>query len=141
MSTHNSKLHYCPKEPENYYYFYNLQEIHENKPSGVIKECFSTLYKSSVFLESIYDVLVNYDNAGVEGCYWYYPDPNSPYVDDVFEGVCFEIGFNDPDMKVYVSEEVSFDYAKKACQRFLEIHPEYNEFLTNIIENWQPLNP
>ena len=140
MSIHNSKFHYSPREKESYYYFYDLNSCHEDGPSGVIKECFSTLYKSNAFLESMYEVLVDYDSAGVEGCWWYYPDLSSPYPDDVFDGVCFEIGFDSPDTKVYVTEQVSFDYAKKACKRFIELHPEHEDFLTNIIDNWKPLN-
>ncbi|WP_201528127.1 ribonuclease toxin immunity protein CdiI [Psychrobacter frigidicola] len=83
-----------------------------------MKECSSTLYKSGVFLESIYKILVEYDSADVEDCYWYYPELNSPYPEDNFEGVCFEIGWNNPDTEVYVSEQVSFDYAKRLVSVF-----------------------
>ena len=137
----SSNFSYSPKDSSNYYFFYDLLSCSEEGESGVIKECFSTLYKSGAFLESIHNVLVKHDSAGVEGCWWYYPDLNSPYPDDVFEGVCFEMGFDDPDMKVYVPEQVSFNYAKKACERFLEIHPEYREFLTKILDNWKPVQP
>lgn len=138
MSIHDSKFNYCPRELENFYFFYDIDSINKDKPNRVIKEYFSTLYKSKVFLESIYNVLVNYESAAVEGCYWYYPDLSSRYPDDNFEGVCFEIGFNYPDMKVYVSEQVSFDYAKKACERFSKLHPEHRDFLASIIDNWKP---
>ena len=52
--------------------------------------------------------------------------------------VCFAIGFNNPNWTVYVSEETSFEYAKKACERFLEIHPEHEAFLKEILRNWKP---
>lgn len=85
---------------------------------------------------------MEYDGCGEEGCYWYYPDMNSPYPEDRFDGVYFAVGFNDPSSTVYVSEQVCFEYAKHACERFMEIHPEleYRNFLTNIINNWKPLN-
>jgi len=60
----------------------------------------------------------------------------------LFDGVYFAVGFNDPSSTVYVSEQVCFEYAKHACERFMEIHPEleYRKFLTDIINNWKPLN-
>lgn len=132
---------YKPKNSHNLYYFYDWRHCIVEDLDLTIQGCFSILYADGVFLESIYAILVDYDSAGVEGCWWYYPDLNSPYPDDVFDGVCFEIGFDSPDTKVYVSEQFSFNYAKKACERFLEIHPEYKGFLTEIIDNWKPLKP
>jgi len=134
-------FYYKPNHSDDLYFFYDWRLCSGEKLNQTINGCFSIFYADGIFLESIHTVLSEYDSTGVEGCYWYYPDINSPYPEDVFDGVCFEIGFDDPNTKFYVTEQVSFDYARKACERFLEIHPEHSEFLTNILENWQPLNP
>lgn len=136
----SSNFYYKPKNSHNLYYFYDWRHCIVKGLDLTIQGCFSILYADGVFLESIFAILVDYDSAGVEGCWWYYPDLTSPYPDDVFYGVCFEIGFDSLDTKVYVKEQVSFDYAKKACKRFIELHPEHEDFLTNIIDNWKPLN-
>lgn len=123
-------------------YFYNTKDILNSNPESTIKRCFNILYHDGLFLKAIYSNLVEYDGCGEEGCYWYYPDMNSPYPEDRFDGVYFAVGFNDPSSTVYVSEQVCFEYAKHACERFMEIHPEleYRKFLTDIINNWKPLN-
>ncbi len=137
-------LIYTPQKTEKnngtqfFNYFYS--SIPSKNPEHTILQCFNILYHDGVLLKVIYSNLVEYEGGGVEGCCWDYPDMNSPFPEDRFEGVRFEIGFNDPNSTVYVSEQVSFEYAKMACERFLEIHPEHREFLTNIIDNWKPLN-
>lgn len=120
-------------------YLYPQAEKLDN-PEKTIKYCFNVLYHDGYFLEVLYWNLVEYDSFTEDGCYWYYPDMNSPFDSDRFEGVKFAVGFDDPDYTVYVSEEIMFKYAKEASLRFLEIHPEHTEFVMNILNNWKPLN-
>lgn len=117
----------------------SYNDIPLNNPEKTIKHCLSILYDNGRFLKAVYDNLVEYEGSGVEGCYWVYPDMNSPYEEDRFEGVEFEVGLDgDPNWKVQVSEEVAFKYAKEACLRFLEIHPEHTDFVMDILNNWKP---
>jgi hypothetical protein len=39
-------------------------------------------------------VLVDKDGYAQDGCYWYYPDMNSPDPRDHFEGAYFQHGFD-----------------------------------------------
>ncbi len=84
-------------------------------------------------------VLQDYGEFSTDGCYWYYPDLNSPFDEDHFDGVKFAVGFNDPNYTVYVSEAICFKYAKQACEKFSEFHPEFKEYLEILIKNWKPL--
>lgn len=146
MPIHNNNLHYTPKRnwysSTGYFIDYLFNNTGSKNPSMTIKECFNSIYDKGDFLEAIYSNLVEYDGYATDGCYWYYPDMDSPFPEDRFEGVYFAVSYNDPDLTVYVSEEESFQYAKEACLRFLEIHPEekYRSFLMNILDNWKPLN-
>lgn len=136
MSIQNETFHYNPIKSDFFSYFYYVNHDEKN-PARTIKKCFSILYNDELFLKAIYAHLVQHDSIGEEGCYWYYTDPDDP--DEAKLGkVCFAIGFDDPDWTVYVSEETSFEYAKKACERFLEIHPEHEAFLKGILRDWKP---
>ena len=112
-----------------------------DNPDRTIKLCFSIFYNDGVFLKAIYYILAKHDTFFVEGTYCFYPDFNSPDPRDHFLGIEFASGFDDPEWTVYVPEKVCFAYAKKACERFLELHPEqkYRDFLNQILDNWQPL--
>lgn len=138
----NLNYDYVPVNPDDLYFFYDwrFKITIGNRQSQIIKGCFSTFYADGIFLEAIVNVLLQYEEAGVEGCWWYYPDLESAYPEDVFEGVCFELGFADPANRIYVTEQENFEYTKLACQRFVEIHPEHKRLITIILDNWMPLN-
>ena len=118
--------------------------VHENdKIELTISGYIDNVYYEGDFLKAIYSVLVEKDGFCEEGAACYYPDMNSPFPEDHFEGVRFEIGgLCDPRYQVHVSEEICFMYFKKACERFLELHPEkeYAEFIYDILNNWEPSN-
>jgi len=117
--------------------------VHENdKIELTISGYIDNVYYEGDFLKAIYSVLVEKDGFCEEGADCYYPDMNSSFPEDHFEGVRFEIGgLCDPRYQVHVSEEICFMYFKKACKRFLELHPEkeYVEFIYDILNNWEPL--
>ena len=140
MFIQNEAFYYNPIKSNSFSYFYYVNSNIEKNPDKTIRQCFSVLYNDGLFLKAIYALLVQHDSVGEEGCYWYYTDPDDP--DDPDEAklgkVCFAIGFNNPNWTVYVSEETSFEYAKKACERFLEIHPEHEAFLKEILRDWKP---
>ena len=111
------------------------------EPECSIKSYINIIYYSGYFLRAIFGILVEKDGFCEEGADCYYPDHNSPFPEDHFEGIRFEIGgLCDPMYQVYVSEEKGFMYFKQACMHFLELHPEdiYKTFLLEILDNWKP---
>lgn len=102
------------------------------------------IYYDALFLRAMYYILVEKDAFYPEWVGCYYPEWNCPDPDLHFEGVRFQVGSNtDIRCRVDVPEEVAFFYLKKACERFMELHPEkeYSDFLNPILENWVPLPP
>ena len=131
---------YNPTKSDTFSFFYSVNHFMDN-PDRTIKLCFSIFYNDGVFLKAIYYILAKHDTFYVEGTYCFYPDFNSPDPRDHFLGIEFASGFDDPEWTVYVPEKVCFAYAKQACERFLELHPEqkYRDFLNQILDNWQPI--
>ena len=117
---------YNPTKSDTFSFFYSVNHFMDN-PDRTLK--------------AIYYILAKHDTFFVEGTYCFYPDFNSPDPRDHFLGIEFASGFDDPEWTVYVPEKVCFAYAKKACERFLELHPEqkYRDFLNQILDNWQPI--
>ena len=109
---------YIPIRSKSYNFFYKVN-FDEYNPERTVKQCFSVLY-----------------DYGQDGCYWYYPDMNSPDPREHFEGVYFQDGFDDPDWIAIVTEQENLKYTEKACERFLEIHPDnkYRELITYMLD-------
>ena len=126
---------YIPIRSKSYNFFYKVN-FDEDNPERTVKQCFSVLYDYGVFLYAVYLVLVDKDGYTQEGCYWYYPDMNSPDPRDHFEGVYFQDGFDDPDWIAIVTERENLEYTEKACERFLEIHPDnkYRELIAYMLD-------
>lgn len=126
---------YIPIRSKSYNYFYKVN-FDEDNPERTVKQCFSVLYDYGVFLYAVYLVLVDKDGYTQEGCHWYYPDMNSPDPRDHFEGVYFQDGFDDPDWIAIVTERENLEYTEKACERFLEIHPDnkYRELIAYMLD-------
>ena len=127
---------YIPIKSKSYSYFYKVNAEDEN-PQRTIRQCFSVLYDSGVLLYAIYEVLVEKEGYIQDGCYWYYDD-----IDDTNSGehcpkVCFEDGFDDPDWAVLITEQENLEYVRKACERFMEIHPEdkYRKLILEMLNN------
>lgn len=100
------------------------------------------IYYDKVFLRAMYAILVDKDAFYLERVGCYYPEWNSPDPELYFEGVRFEIGgISEIECRADVPEEVAFFYLKKACERFMELHPEkeYSDYLQPMLDNWKPL--
>ena len=106
-------------------------------------EYLDLMYDHGFFLWMMQDLIQKYDEFSYEGCYGYYPDWNSPEQNDHFEEglVCFAICFDDDEHRVFLTERQFFRYAKQACLRFVELHPEHRDFVMNIVDNWKPKYP
>ncbi|HHL2558375.1 TPA: ribonuclease toxin immunity protein CdiI [Yersinia enterocolitica] len=61
----------------------------------------------------------------VDGAYCNFPDMNSCYEEEHFDGVEFAYGYPpEEDDTITVSEEVCFNYVRLACEKYLQLHPE-----------------
>lgn len=103
---------YIPIRSKSYNFFYKVN-FDEDNPERTVKQCFSVLYDYGVFLYAVYLVLVDKDGYAQDGCYWYHPD-----------------------WIAIVTEQENLEYTEKACERFLEIHPDnkYRELIAYMLD-------
>ena len=101
------------------------------------------VYNDGCFLKFLQALMEQYGDFSYEGCYGYYPNNNSPYAEEHFEEglICFAICFDDDKHRAFLTERQFFRYAKEACLRFVELHPEHRDFVMNIVDNWKPKYP
>ncbi|MDD2172487.1 ribonuclease toxin immunity protein CdiI [Glaesserella parasuis] len=115
----------------------------EDEEFSAAYHCYiDVIYDSGFFLRAMYYILVEKDGYCPEWVACYYPEWNCLDPDLHFEGVRFEIGgISDIQCRADVPEEVAFFYLKKACERFMELHPEkeYSDYLQPMLDNWKPL--
>ena len=146
QTSNNDPYYYLPfqNNEKNFYYLFTTNML-VDKPDKerTIKEYFNIIYHDGHFLKAIEELMKKYDSYSYDGCYGYYPDLNSIYQNDHFEEglVRFSIGLDEEYYRVYVSEREFFKYAKEACLRFLELHPNHHLFIMNILDNWKPKYP
>nr|WP_205562439.1 ribonuclease toxin immunity protein CdiI [Pectobacterium aquaticum] len=114
------------------------QPYDSNDPYWVIKAYFDTMYGDGYFKKSVSYILER-DSFHVDGAYCNFPDMNSCYEEEHFEGVEFAIGYPPTEEDtVIVSEEICYQYVRLACERYVKLHPEDAEkikFLLDTISN------
>ncbi len=138
QTLHKNNFSYEPINNE-LHWFLTPNELGGNLEKDIIRGCLNAFYAEGILLEILYSILVEHDGGGMDYFYWFYPDKNSPYPEDRFEGIKFQIGIEEnSDMTVYITEQASFEYAKLACQKFMQIHPQYQQFLQDIINHFNP---
>lgn len=108
-----------------YNYFYHAGKI-QDKIEAEIKSYFSIIYQEGYFLEAIKSLIKDQDDFCIEGCYCYYIDNNQ---------VRLAIGLDEEEYWVNISQKDFLEYINNACLRFLEIHPEYQELIFEILKN------
>ena len=105
-------------------------------------ELFNHAYFFGGFLDLIVDIMKNYDGYGHEYTSANYPDWNDPSSKYHFEeGIIRIDNCDDEGDWVDITERQFFRYAKQACLRFVELHPEHRDFVMNIVDNWKPKYP
>lgn len=117
MFSQNKFLSYVvPKESDLVFFLGGVCGKYESNFS--IKSYLNIIYRDGYFLDAIYDILFEKEGFGVEGADCWYSDLNSPGYN--FHGIEFEIGgVNDLYNQICVTEQVCFEYLRKACNRFL----------------------
>lgn len=107
-----------------------------SKPSSIIKNYFDLMYNDGYFLNAIENIIQK-ESFIQDGVYCNFPDMNSYYEEEHFEGVQFAIGYPPTEEDtVTVSEKTCYHYVRLACEKYLHLHPEdtdkVNELLAKI---------
>lgn len=90
----------------------------------IVISYFDRLYEDNNLLEAI-ELLSRKWTFNVDGAYCNFPDMNSYDESEHFEGVEFAIGYPpEEDDTVVVSEETCYQYVRLACEKYLQLHPE-----------------
>lgn len=92
---------------------------YENDPDWVIKEFFNSIYSQHKFLWALPFILKRY------GCCVNKTDCTFPDLDDPdpmypFEEIMFSVYAGE----IIVPESVGFNYVRLACERYINIHPD-----------------
>lgn len=100
------------------------QPYGESDPYWAVKGYFDRMYNDGYFVETI-GYIVKKWGFSTDGAYCNFPDKNSPFEDENFEGVEFAYGYPPTDEEtVIVSDSVCSEYVRLACEKYLHRHPE-----------------
>ena len=96
-----------------------------SRPDWVVMGFFDVMYDCGQFIEAL-GLLVKRYGYGNDSAYCSFPDLNSPFEEDHFDGVEFGYGYassESDDETVIVSETVATAWIYSACEKYLERHP------------------
>ncbi|CNC40229.1 Uncharacterised protein [Yersinia frederiksenii] len=112
-----------------------LFELSDNNSNvdSVIKTYFNIMYSDEYFLDAIYHI-VRKAGFSTDGAYCNFPDINSYYEEEHFEGVEFACGYPpEEDDTIIVSEKICFSYVRLACEKYLQLHPEDSAKVSTLL--------
>ncbi|PQQ22258.1 ribonuclease toxin immunity protein CdiI [Photorhabdus hindustanensis] len=109
------------------------QPYDHSDPHWIVKSYFDRMYNDGHFLEAI-ELLSKKGALSTDGSYCHFPNMNSYYEEDRFEGVMFIYGYSpDDDDEVIVSEEICYKYVRLACEKYLYRHPEDKDKINALL--------
>lgn len=109
------------------------QPYDKTDPYWVLKSYFDLMVVDGYFLKSV-NYLLSKDSFHVDGAYCSFPDLNSCYAEEHFEGVEFAYGYpTEEDDTVIVSEEICYQYVRLACEKYIKLHPEDTEKVSDLL--------
>lgn len=109
------------------------QPYDESDPTWPVKGYFDRMYNEGDFLGAIEYVLKGYGYK-VNGAYCNFPDMNSPFEEEHFDGVEFSYGYlREYQGTVVVNCETFFEHVRQACDKYLERHPEDSEQVADLL--------
>lgn len=101
----------------------------------VIKAYFDRMYDDGRFVEAV-EFLVKRWGFSTDGAYCDFPDVNSYFEEDHFEGVRFSsVYLLEEDVSVIVSDEVFREYLRLACDKYLKCHPGDTGKVTELLNS------
>lgn len=109
------------------------QPYDETDPYWILESYFDRMYNDGDFLKAI-SLLTQRGALNTDGAYCHFPDMNSFYEEEHFEGVEFAYGYPpEEEDTIIVSEETCFQYVRQACEKYLQLHPEDTEKVKALI--------
>jgi hypothetical protein len=97
------------------------QPYDESDPFWIIRAYMDRMYSDGCFLDAVGNIVKRW-GFSVDGAYCRFPDLNSLFEDERFDGVEFSYGYMDVDESIIVSERVCFEFVRAACERYLSLH-------------------
>ncbi|GFM79938.1 hypothetical protein PSCICN_06300 [Pseudomonas cichorii] len=93
-------------------------------PYWAVKGYFDRMYNDGYFIEAVGYIVKRWGFCA-DGAYCNFPDENSLFDEEHFEGVEFAYGYPPKDEDtVVVSEVLCSEYIRLACEKYLQRHPE-----------------
>ncbi len=110
------------------------QPYSESDPYWVVKGYFDRMYDDGYFIEAV-GYIVKRWGFSTDGAYCNFPDENSPFDEEHFEGVEFSYGYPPKDEDtIVVSEAVCSKFIRLACEKYLQRHPEDTEKVKELLD-------
>jgi len=111
------------------------QPYDNSDPHWIIKSYFDRMYGSGLFIKAI-GYMAERNSFHVDGAYCSFPDMDSCYDEEHFEGVEFAYGYPPEDNDtIVVSESICYKYLVIACNKYLKLHPEDNLKVNAILKH------
>lgn len=102
--------------------------VHFNDNLNIAKTFFNLIHEDGYFLDVVCTISKKHGFVINDiGCM--FPDLNSYYDEDHFEGVEFFLG----DQTLIVEEAVFFQLLKSACNNYIHIHPEHKDIIAENV--------
>ncbi|WP_108097479.1 ribonuclease toxin immunity protein CdiI [Pseudomonas sp. GV071] len=100
------------------------QPYSESDPYRIVKGYFDRMYNDGCFLEAI-GYIVKKWGFSTDGACCNFPDMNSPFDEEHFDGVEFSYGFSlSTENTIIISDAVLSECIRLACEKYLRRHPE-----------------
>ncbi|QBH95498.1 hypothetical protein EKN56_03190 [Limnobaculum zhutongyuii] len=104
-----------------------------SREERIITAYFDIIFGDGYFLKAV-GYLVEKVSFHVDGAYCTFPDMNSYYEEEHFEGVEFAYGYPpEEEDTIIVSEDTCFRYTRLACEKYLQLHPEDTEKVNALL--------
>ena len=110
------------------------QPYTDSDPYWIVKGYFDRMYHDGNFIKSL-ELLVKRWGFSTDGAYCNFPDLNSFFEEEHFEGVEFAYGYPPKNEDtVVVSEETCSKYIRLACDKYVSLHPEDTVKVREILD-------
>ncbi|MBK4717113.1 MULTISPECIES: ribonuclease toxin immunity protein CdiI [Tenebrionibacter/Tenebrionicola group] len=109
------------------------QPYDKSNPYWVLESYFDRMFIEGCFLKSV-NYILHKDSFHVDGAYCSFPDLNSCYDEEHFEGVEFAYGYPpEEEDTIIVSEKVCYEYVHLACEKYLKLQPGDTEKVNSLL--------
>ncbi|EYU13209.1 ribonuclease toxin immunity protein CdiI [Photorhabdus aegyptia] len=111
------------------------QPYDESNPEWILKGYFDVMYqKGKNYFYDVIENIIKRHGFSTDGAYCNFPDMNSFFEEEHFEGVEFTWGYPPEQAPtIIVSEATCFKYVKLACEKYLQLHPEDTEQVKSLL--------